>query len=286
MRMILLTGANSFIGQHIINELKEYQFEEVSLVDKHPSSIDFSKYNCVIHLAAIVHQKKTISKDLYFRINSDLAYETALAAKKAGIQHFIFFSTIKVYGNGGYQNIIYSELSKCNPVDDYAKSKLEAEKRLFELADDDFVVSIIRPSMVYGKGVKANMQSLINLIKLLPIIPLGNINNSRSMVSISNLMTTLKAIIRMPNTDIYLACDKNQISTTQLVEIIVSLTNKNKRIVKLPKKMQIVLRNIFPKIMIRLIGSFHVDATLTHQKLDIVENIIETKTALKEIFSD
>ncbi len=283
---ITITGKNSFIGHNIISHLTNYNFAEIDMMKVKLDAIDFSNSDTVIHLAAIVHQKKAIPEGVYFKINSDLAFETAIEAKKQGIKHFIFFSTIKVYGDGGYEYVTFNEKSECQPIDGYGKSKLDAEKRLMELADEHFKVSIIRPSMVYGKGVKANMHLLSKLVKKLPIIPLGGIQNKRSMVSIDNLMITLEAVINKQETGIYLACDKHPVSTSELVKKLIQIINPNKKLVNLAGWNQSLLRTLFPFTMRRISGNFHVDASETHKKLGISSKLVDMEVGLRKMLGD
>jgi len=281
--MITITGANSFIGKNIIDSLQAYQFKEVDMLDIEPENIDFPAEGTVIHLAAIVHQKKTIPEELYFKVNTKLAIETAKEAKRQGVRHFIFFSTIKVYGDGGYDEIVYNEESECSPVDAYGKSKLMAEQGVLALANDDFKVSIIRPSMVYGAGVKANMLMLAKFVKSIAVVPLGGIENKRSMVSIHNLMITLEAIMKHPQTGIFLACDKEPVSTSELVEKIIEIVSPNKKILRLPDFIISILKLVKPKISRRMFGSFYVDARFTHKKLSISDSLISLKAGLREM---
>jgi UDP-glucose 4-epimerase len=283
---IAIIGNNSFIGKNIISNLSNYSFKEIDLLNNNVNEIDFSNTDAVIHLSAIVHQKKSIPEDVYFHVNSDLALETATEVKRQGVNHFIFFSTIKVYGDGGYEEVTYNVGSNCRPTDGYGKSKLDAEKRLMKLADDNFSVSIIRASMVYGKGVKANMYMLCKLIEKLPIIPLGGILNKRSMVSIDNLMITLDAVINKQETGIYLACDKNPVSTSELVKKLIQIINPNKKLVNLSPWIQTLLRVLFPSKMVRISGSFHVDATETHEKLRISSKLENMEIGLRKMLKN
>ena len=285
MLKVIITGANSFIGKNIIKYLSDYQFTEIDMQAVCVQDIDFSNTTAIIHLAAIVHQKKSISDEIYFKVNSDLAYETAWEAKKQGVKHFIFFSTIKVYGDGGFEDKIFSEISDCQPIDGYGKSKLDAEKRILAIADDHFRVSIVRPSMVYGKGVKANMLMLSKLVQKLPIIPLAGINNNRAMVSIDNLMITLDAIIKNSQTGIYLACDRSTVSTSELVNKLIKLLNPDKKLLKLPKLIISILKLIFPHYSRRLFGSFNVDATETHIKLNIKNKLVPMEIGLQKMLN-
>jgi UDP-glucose 4-epimerase len=286
MMQIIITGKNSFIGKNIIENFPDFQFTEIDTVGINASDFNLQHADTVIHLAAIVHQKKSIPEETYYKINTDLAVETAKAAKNQGVKHFVFFSTVKVYGDGSYNNIIYNESSECLPVDAYGKSKKAAEEKIFTLADEDFKVSIIRPCVVYGKGVKANMLMLCKLIKKMPVIPLGRIRNKRSMVSISNLMITLNSILNEPKTGVFLACDKETVSTSEIAEKLIQIINPKKKLIYLPDFIVSFLKIIFPHQMIRLYGSFHVDAAQTHKLLKIEDKLETIESGLKKMLKD
>src|SRR5664280_1337214 len=98
MKKILITGANSFIGTNFRRISKYQNIEEVSLKENSPDEIDFSQFEIVLHLAAIVHQSKKIDAEEYFYVNRDLCLRVAEQAKRAGVKQFIFLSSIKVYG--------------------------------------------------------------------------------------------------------------------------------------------------------------------------------------------
>ena len=65
MARILITGSNSFVGKNYIKYSKNSKVDEVSLIDNNPEEIDFSNYDSVLHLVAIVHQSKKISEKEY-----------------------------------------------------------------------------------------------------------------------------------------------------------------------------------------------------------------------------
>jgi len=162
-KCILLTGASGFIGQGFIElNSEKYNIESHSLQKNKVSDIDFSRIYSVVHLAGIAHQMQKIDNQIYFDVNHHLTVELAKAAKANGVTHFLFMSTIKVYGEKK-ENEVLTEYSTCNPEDAYGKSKLQAEQALQQLESDTFKVSIVRPPLVYGPRVKGNMIRLIQL---------------------------------------------------------------------------------------------------------------------------
>ncbi|MCX6254225.1 MAG: NAD-dependent epimerase/dehydratase family protein, partial [Bacteroidia bacterium] len=195
MSKILITGSNSFVGTNFRKFSQYKEIDEISLFNNNPEDIDFSRYDVVLHLAAIVHQSKKIPESEYFNVNRDLCLRIAENAKKAGIKQFVFLSTLKVYGDFVPDLDLRNENSRCFPNDAYGKSKYEAEIGLKKFEDVNFTVSIIRTPLVYGEGVRANMLSIIKLVDSFPLLPFGKISNKRNFTYIENLVGFIDRII-------------------------------------------------------------------------------------------
>ena len=193
MKELLVTGSNGYLGSSFLNQYKnKYKFEKFSLLSQEVEHINFDNINIILHCAALVHQKVEHPYEKYHEINVEYPVKLAKLAKQNGVKQFIFISTIAVYGE---EKEKLDENTICNPITPYEKSKLEAEKKLVELNDDSFIVSIIRPPMIYDKNALGNIDSLVKLVKKLPIIPLGKIENKRSFISIQNLCHLVDEII-------------------------------------------------------------------------------------------
>lgn len=158
MKKILITGANSYIGtsfeKYMAQWPEKYQVDTVDMIDGTWREKDFSGYDTVFHVAGIAHQKETQENaELYYKINRDLAFDTAVKAKTDGVKQFIFLSSMSVYG---LETGVITKETVPTPKSNYGKSKLQAEELLNGLADETFKVAILRPPMVYGKGCKGN----------------------------------------------------------------------------------------------------------------------------------
>lgn len=269
MIKILITGAGSFIGKQFKKFSGLSDIDEISLIGIDPENVSFKSYDVVIHLAAIVHQSKSVDASQYSLINRDLAFRVAKKAKDDGVKHFIFFSTTKVYGDRKYGDIILNENSDCFPDDPYSKSKYEAELLIKQLNEPGFVVSVIRPSLVYGEGVKANMSLLFRLVGLIKFLPFGKIDNKRSYVYSQNLVALIDKVIekRIPGT--FLAVDPVPVSTSELIQFIASALEKKRYFFHLPAFIVRILRILFPGTITRLFDSFQFDNSLTLKCLDL-----------------
>ena len=206
---ILLTGATGFIGKKLIQELLNKDFELSIILRKKVDYFsdkvrqfvigDFAKYSneltsidCVIHLAGKAHvidKNKASVLDEFRLINTDFTLSLARQAATAGVNRFIFLSSIGVNGNQNTKPFLESDTP--NPQEPYAISKYEAEQGLFKLAKEtDMEVVIIRPPLVYGLNAPGNFGRLMSWAsKKYPMpLPLGLVSNSRSLVAIDNLV--------------------------------------------------------------------------------------------------
>ncbi len=262
---LLITGSSGFVGSYFINKYK-YKIKTFSFLKDNFTTFDCSDTDVVLHLSALVHQMGGATFEEYEKINVTQTLKLARKAKENGIKHFIFMSTVKVYGEETTSK--YTENSICRPEDEYGKSKFIAEIELKKLEDESFKVSIIRTPIVYGYGVKANIKSLINLTNKVPLLPFGKIENNRSLVYIGNLCHLVNEIIKQEKSGIFLASDDEPLSTTSLIELIAKNLNKNTYLIKIPF-FETLLKSLKPSFHKRLYGSLEVDNTITKKKLNL-----------------
>ena len=254
MKKILITGENSYIGnsfQNWVSQYKEeYKVDTISVRDNKWKSKSFSEYDVVLHVAGIAHIKETKeNKDLYYKVNRDLAIDVAKKSKEDGIKQFIFLSSMSVYGMN--QGIITTNTIE-KPKSSYGISKLEAENEIKKLIDEKFIVSILRPPMVYGKGCKGNYVSLDKLTNKVQFFP--KVENERSMIHIDNLSEFIRIIIDKEITDILYPQNEQFVCTSELVRKIG--LNKNKKIF--------------------LIGGFNYLINLLSKKIILIQKVFGT----------
>ncbi|MGL5595668.1 MAG: NAD-dependent epimerase/dehydratase family protein, partial [Cetobacterium sp.] len=258
-KTLMITGASGFIGSNFIKKYEnEYNIIPVCLIKNKPEDLDYIGVDTILHLAALVHQMKGAPEEKYFEVNTELTKRLAMIAKEKGVQHFVFYSTVKVYGFDGELNnhdFLLTENSPCNPNDPYGTSKYEAEKILNSLQNENFKVAMVRPPMVYGEGVKGNMLSLMKLINILPIIPFNYDNNKRSIISTENLLYMTHLIIKNKVDGVYLGTEGSPVSIKEIAESIEKGLGKKKINIKFPSFIFKLLCKIKPDIMVRLYGT-------------------------------
>ncbi len=272
MIKVFLTGASGFVGSNFQQRHGgEFAITTASLRSSSPAEMNLKGYDCVLHCAALVHQMQGAPEEHYFTINYELTKRLADTAKKAGVHHFIYISTAHVFGDSGdlyRHDRRLDEKSPCHPHDPYGKSKLAAEEYLQSISCETFTVSIVRPPMVYGRGAKGNILSLIKLVKKTPFIPLGYKNNARSIIYVGNLCHYLSLVIRKRAGGIFLPQDKEPISIGSLVESITIALKVKRYIFPPPQALLKILFHLTPKISLRLFGTLAMNSEESDKTID------------------
>src|SRR6056297_1309465 len=236
MKKILITGANSYIGTSVekwlLKEPDKYQVDTIDMKSDYWKEKDFSGYDVVFHVAGIAHvSSDPTMEDLYYKVNRDLAIETAQKAKKDGVRQFIFMSSIIVYGNSNIKNGVININTVPKPANFYGDSKLQAEKGILPLAEESFKVIILRPPMIYGIGSKGNYPRLSKTAQKLPIFP--DYENKRSMLHIDNLCEFIKLMIDNEESGTFFPQNREYVKTTDMVKIIAEVHGKKIILTKL-----------------------------------------------------
>ena len=268
MKKLLITGSSGFIGSYFINKYKsKYNIKTFSFLKDNINTLDCNNIDVVFHLSALVHQMAGASAEEYEKVNVSQTLELGKKAKESGVKHFVFMSTVKVYGEE--TNSVYRETTICNPGDEYGKSKLKAELEILKLENENFKISILRTPIIYGYGVKANIKNLVNLVNKVPVLPFGTIQNRRSMVYIGNLCHLVDVVMEQQESGIFLASDDEPLSTSRLIELIAKNLEKKVYLVKIPF-FETLLKVLKPSFHKRLYGSLEVDNTITREKLNLI----------------
>lgn len=251
MKRILITGVNSYVGNRLeawlVKEPDNYIVDKISLRDESWKDRDFSIYDSIVHVVGIAHRKETKdNKGLYYEVNRDLTFNIAQKAKQEGVPHFIFLSSMSVYG---IDEGIIDEKTKPNPKSHYGKSKFEAEQLILSLENEQFKVAILRPPMIYGKGCKGNYRRLAKLARKVPIFP--DIENKRSMIYIDNLSEFIKIIIDSHKNGLFFPQNSEYVNTTELVTLIATFNGKR---IKLTKVFNPIINRLSNETVTKVFG--------------------------------
>lgn len=288
---ILLTGASGFVGSALVGALAPEHlsvlgrrkvkgqfkaFFEADIAGDTDYSAALKGIDVIIHSAARVHVMDEKSSDplAEFReVNTAGTLNLAQQAADSGVKRFIFISSIKVNGEKTFPGKPFRCDDKPVPEDAYGLSKAEAEAGLRQIAlKTGMEVVIIRPPLVYGPGVKANFAAMMALAKRNLPLPLGAIHNKRSLVAIDNLVSLVITCIRHPNAanQIFLVSDDQDVSTTELLQMMVGAYGKTPRLLAMPSGYIKFFAALFGKkpVADRLCSSLQVDISHTKVTLD------------------
>lgn len=234
MKKVLITGANSYIGvsfEHYAHAhySDDLTIETVDMIDGSWRQKDFSSYDIIYHVAGIAHTDvgnvDEATKAKYYAINTDLAVETCQKAKAAGVGQFVFMSSSIVYGDSAPYGKVkrITPDTEPEPANFYGDSKWQADKGVRAFTDERFIVTVLRPPMIYGKGSKGNYPILAKMAKKLPVFP--DVVNERSMLYIENLCEFLCQVMIRGIGGVYWPQNAEYTQTSEMVKTIANISN-------------------------------------------------------------
>jgi UDP-4-keto-D-QuiNAc 4-reductase len=298
---ILVTGATGFVGHALCVHLQGLGHTLVGQARHFPTDhglekpyshtveVDFDTPSdivklapalagcqAVVHTAARVHQVHDTATDplqAYRRINCKATLALARLAAQQGVKRFVFLSSIKVNGEFSARGKPFRFDDNPVPQDPYALSKWEAEQGLREIASSTGMqVVIVRPPLVYGPGVKANFLTLMRWLQRGLPLPLGAIDNQRSLIGLGNLVDLLEKCMSHPAAaeHTFLASDGHDVSTTELLRALAVALQVSPRLLALPQGWLEVSLKLLGRHAVaqRLCGDLSVDITATRRLLD------------------
>ncbi|MBU2452664.1 MAG: SDR family oxidoreductase [Proteobacteria bacterium] len=290
---ILITGINGFLGRGIVKAMQESGYlvkgtvrsangnkcsieddPRIFITGEIDEQTDWGEaldgIDVVVHLVARVHVMNDVSDDplaAFRKVNTAGTLNMARQAVTAGVKRIVFISSIKVNGEGtGDKKVVFSEVDIPDPQDPYAVSKWEAEQGLMAIAKETGLeVVIIRPPLVYGPGVKANFRSLMKwVIRGVPL-PLGAVDNKRSLVALENLVSFIIHCMEHPKAagELFLISDGEDVSTTELLQKMARAFGKRSFLIPVPVSLMFFVARMLGKnnIADRLFGSLLIDSS-------------------------
>lgn len=256
---ILVTGANGLVGRALCRHLQQQGCEIYAVVrgtcaDLHANHVFTIKalnqetnwapllegIDVVVHLAARVHvmQDEAADPEMEYRqVNVSASLHLAREAARAGVSRMVFLSSVKANGESTPQGKPLKESDVAKPQDAYGRSKLEAEQAMRQIASATGLgLVIIRSPLVYGPGVKANFASLMRLVARAWPLPLGGIDNRRSLVGLDNLIDFVTLCVSHPDAthQTFFVSDGHDLSTTELVRAMAEAARVKCRLIPVP----------------------------------------------------
>jgi nucleoside-diphosphate-sugar epimerase len=257
---VLVTGASGFVGRRVcaallggghavvapvrsgVSRVPLQEGIEVEVLADPLSAVALAPLlggvDGVIHLAARVHimtEKVTDPLAEFRRVNVDGTRAVLTAAQEVGTRRLLYLSSIKV--NGESRDTPYSELDTPCPVDPYGQSKLDAEA-VVRSSGAGLSWTIVRPPLVYGPGVGGNFRRLLHLAGVASRwpLPLGGIDNLRSMIFVDNLADAIATSVAHPaaRDRTFLVSDDHDVSVSELLRRLAVAIGGRSRLFRAP----------------------------------------------------
>lgn len=294
----LVTGASGFVGRHVVAELLRRSMmvraavrtggtaalpsssvELVALSGSGFAAADWadtvSGCRVVIHVAARAHVVRDSHADpttAFHMANVDFACACAEAAASAGVERFIFMSSVGVHGGSSGTRPFHAG-SDLAPHTPYARSKADAERALAEVVrGSGMALTVIRPPLVYGPGAPGNFGALMRAVERGWPLPLGAVTgNCRSFVAIDNLVDLIVTCLEHPGAanQAFLVSDGEDLSTADLLHRLGSAMGRPARLLPVPVWALALGAKLLgkPEMFQSLSGSLQVDMNKTRDLL-------------------
>jgi UDP-glucose 4-epimerase len=196
--------------------------------------------DAVVHLAGRAHVMRETEADpaaVFHAVNTAGTLHLARQAAESGVRRFVFMSSIKVNGDVTLGTPFTFEDTPA-PQDAYGRSKWEAEQGLARLAQTHthFHVTVFRPPLVYGPEVRGNFLALLHAVARGWPLPLGAIDNRRSLIFVDNLADAVATSLReqAAQFETFLPSDGEDVSTPDLIRRIARPTGRPARLIPIP----------------------------------------------------
>jgi UDP-glucose 4-epimerase len=251
-RRLLITGASGFIGKRLTAALAKEGWQ-VRAASRDPAAIparsgieravlpdlarpaDWSALLAdvthVVHLAGIAHAPGALPDETYSRINAAVVGELAAAAR-GKIERFVLMSSVRAQAGLSADHAL-TEKDRPEPTDVYGRTKLEAERMM---AESGVEFTVLRPAVVYGKGVKGNIAALATLAKTPMPLPFAGLDNRRSLLALDNLAAAVALVLGAgaAANETFLVADAEPISVANLVVAMREGLGRSPHLVKVP----------------------------------------------------
>lgn len=273
---VLITGKNSYIGDHVNTWLLlkgSFDTHVLDMIGEAWRDFDMTGFDAVYHVAGIAHADvgsvSDETKALYYKVNCDLAYECAKKAKEAGVGQFIYMSSQIVYRSGTdvRKKTVIDRTTKPDPENFYGDSKLQAEIKLESLRDDTFRVVILRPPMIYGRESKGNFQTLVKMALKLPVFPA--IINERSMLYVDNLSEFVSLMLINHEDGVFWPQNSEYVCTANAVSLLAEGMGRKVHLLKILNPFVYLLGILggkFGKLANKAFGSVVCDLKMSEYK--------------------
>jgi nucleoside-diphosphate-sugar epimerase len=288
--VVVVSGADGFIGHALVAHFENtgrkcramvrrrgdaqaskpgvHRVDDLATASEAELDALLTNARAIVHLAGRAHVNDETDPDpaaAYAAANVTATARLAYAAVLAGVERFVFTSTIKVNGEASVPGHPFKPDDAPDPCDDYARTKLAAERELFEICSSAAMAPIVlRLPLVYGPGVKGNFAALLDEVARATSLPLGAIRNHRSVLYVGNLVHAIDAALDAPSppTGVHFVTDAESVSVPALVTAVGKALGNPVRLKAVPIRLLRFAGQITGRkaLVDRLVGTLEADS--------------------------
>ena len=283
MKQIVVTGASGTIGGPLLQRLQQ-KGDAVTAVSRDegqwPPGVRHVKIenldadtdwtgilrdqDVLVHLAALRPDSTHSSAD-YERVNAAGTANIVDQAAACGVGMVIFLSSIAAVTANTNTAIVTDDTPQV-PANAYGRSKLAGENAVSRFASRNRIGISLRPPLVYGATAKGNWQSMLKLASSRMLLPLGAVNNRRTMISLDNLASAILRVIEVAGPEksgAYAVADSESVSLEEMVRYLREGMGRRASMFPLPASLLAAALRLAGKRQIAdsLLGNLEVDSS-------------------------
>ncbi len=290
---IAIIGGSGFVGRYLSTLLDKHSidYDIFDLIQKGTKPIKYldvtnintfnsiEGYNSIINLAA-EHKDNVEPRIRYDQVNVEGARNVCIAAESFNIKNIIFTSSVAVYG---FVDENTDEQGDINYFNDYGRTKFQAEnvyRDWFSRKSEDKKLTIIRPTVIFGKENRGNVFNLMKQIESKRFLMVGNGKNVKSMAYVENVAEFLLYALNFERGyHLYNYVDKPDLNMNELVKIIrKKLFNKKSVGIRVPS----FFGHLLGIISDFTLGVFKIDSPISRIRIKKFISSTKFDTSLKE----
>jgi nucleoside-diphosphate-sugar epimerase len=249
---VLVTGADGFVGQHLVAHLASRGFK-VTAASRKPLACDkanvtgvplpdlsapfdwsplIRQCNAIVHLAGITHKRASVQ--MYDLVNHRATAALAEAAFQCGTDHLIFVSSIAAQcGSFSFHESREDDIP--SPQSAYGRSKLAAENAV---RSSGVSFTILRPVVIHGEGAKGNFAAIHKIAQTFLPLPFAALTALRSVLSIRNFCSAVEMVLVNPKAkgETFVVADPTAVSIGGLIARYRADIGRSPGLVPIPEK--------------------------------------------------
>lgn len=229
LRRRLCGGGHYRLNTLVVKDVDVLPDENIIFVEDYftPGPGSLENIDVIVNFADLVN---ATAEELYYS-NVIGPTRLAIAARAAGVKHFLHISSLSVYG--GAEDITAS--TRPAPISEYGKSKLSGDQALAELSSQSFAVTSLRVPILYGVSGRSKLHKLAKAMTFLRLFPVPGVQQPRSILHFENLAGAIEVLLDTKIGGVRFAADPHPFTFNSLADGIARRDGRRPRFLIWPE---------------------------------------------------